>query len=43
VNGAVAVRIDDEIIRETLVTRGGEVAHPRVKEQLIAVEDPKGD
>jgi hypothetical protein len=26
----------DEITRETLLTRGGEVVHPRVLEQLAA-------
>jgi NAD(P) transhydrogenase subunit alpha len=43
VNGAAAIRLDDEIIRETLVTHRGEVVHPRVKEQLVAVEKPEGD
>lgn len=28
------VNTDDEIVRETLLTRGGEVVHPRVKELL---------
>jgi NAD(P) transhydrogenase subunit alpha len=28
-DGAIAVDLDDEITRETLVTRGGEVVHPR--------------
>ena len=27
--GAIAVDLEDEITRETLVTRGGEVVHPR--------------
>ena len=43
VKGAVAIDLDDEITRETLVTRGGEVVHSKVKEQLIAVENPEGD
>jgi NAD(P) transhydrogenase subunit alpha len=32
-NGAVAVDLDDEITRETLVTRGGEVVHPRAAKE----------
>jgi NAD(P) transhydrogenase subunit alpha len=28
------ISLDDEITRETLLTRGGEVVHPRVKELL---------
>ncbi len=34
--GAVQIDLADEITRETLVTRGGEVVHPRVKEILSA-------
>ena len=32
--GALKLDPDDEIVRETLVTRGGEVVHPRVRERL---------
>ncbi len=31
-DGAVRIDLDDEITRETLLTRGGEVVHPRAKE-----------
>jgi NAD(P) transhydrogenase subunit alpha len=31
-DGKLALDLSDEIIRETLVTRGGEVVHPRVRE-----------
>jgi proton-translocating NAD(P)+ transhydrogenase subunit alpha len=31
-DGAIRLDLDDEITRETLVTHGGEVVHPRVKE-----------
>jgi hypothetical protein len=30
----VAIDRDDEIIRETLVTHGGQVVHPRVLESV---------
>jgi NAD(P) transhydrogenase subunit alpha len=33
-DGALSLNMDDEITRETLVTRGGEVVQPRVKELL---------
>ncbi len=33
-DGALAFDLEDEITRETLVTRGGEVLHPRVREAL---------
>ncbi len=33
-SGAVEVNLEDEITRETLLTRGGEVVHPRVREAL---------
>lgn len=33
-NGALAVDLTDEITRETLVARDGEVVHPRVREKL---------
>jgi NAD(P) transhydrogenase subunit alpha len=32
--GELEIDTDDEIVRETLVTRGGEVVHPRVREAL---------
>ncbi len=35
-DGALAVNLEDEITRETLVTHAGEVVHPRVKEMLGA-------
>ncbi len=35
--GKLLLDLDDEITRETLVTRGGEVVHPRVREALQAV------
>jgi len=34
--GTLQLDLDDEITRETLVTRGGEVVHPRVREALHA-------
>jgi NAD(P) transhydrogenase subunit alpha len=34
--GAVALDLEDEITRETLVTRDGAVVHPRVREALGA-------
>jgi NAD(P) transhydrogenase subunit alpha len=33
-DGTVAIDRDDEIIRETLVTHGGQVVHPRVLESV---------
>jgi len=33
-DGSIAVRLEDEIIRETLLTMNGEVVHPRVREAL---------
>ncbi|MGA2267731.1 MAG: Re/Si-specific NAD(P)(+) transhydrogenase subunit alpha [Bryobacteraceae bacterium] len=33
-DGRVALDRDDEIVRETLVTHGGEVVHPRVREAM---------
>jgi len=29
--------LEDEIVRETLVTHGGEVVHPRVREAMGAL------
>ncbi|HEV2388034.1 MAG TPA: Re/Si-specific NAD(P)(+) transhydrogenase subunit alpha [Candidatus Acidoferrales bacterium] len=39
-DGAIPLDRDDEILRETLLTRGGEVVHPRVREffQLPALQ-----
>jgi len=31
-DGALRVNVDDPIIGETLLTRGGDVVHPRVRE-----------
>jgi NAD(P) transhydrogenase subunit alpha len=33
-DGKITLDMEDEITRETLVTRGGEVVHPRVRELL---------
>jgi NAD(P) transhydrogenase subunit alpha len=33
-SGSLEVTLEDEITRETLVTRGGEVVHPRVRQAL---------
>ncbi len=33
-DGAVRLNLEDEILRETLLTRGGEVVHPRVRDLL---------
>jgi NAD(P) transhydrogenase subunit alpha len=33
-DGKLQLNMDDEITRETLVTRGAEVVHPRVRETL---------
>ena len=41
--GKLQLDLDDEITRETLVTRGGEVVHPRVREALLAAEPPPRD
>ena len=43
-DGSLAIRLEDEIIRETLVTHRGEVVHPRVRELLQQpAGGPKGD
>lgn len=34
VDGAVDIDVDDDVIQQSLVTRGGEVVHPRVREAL---------
>ncbi|PYN15503.1 MAG: NAD(P)(+) transhydrogenase (Re/Si-specific) subunit alpha [Candidatus Rokuibacteriota bacterium] len=41
--GKLQLDLDDEITRDTLVTRGGEVVHPRVREALLAAEPPPRD
>jgi NAD(P) transhydrogenase subunit alpha len=33
-DGKLALNLDDEIVRETLVTHAGEVVHPRVRELM---------
>ena len=33
-DGLVSLNREDEIVRETLVTHGGEVVHPRVRELM---------
>ena len=33
-DGNLALNREDEIVRETLVTHGGEVVHPKVRELL---------
>ncbi len=44
VKGAVVIDPNDEITRETLVTRGGEVVHPRVLELLqLSTKSSEGD
>lgn len=35
-NGQIAINLEDEIVRETLVARDGQIVHPRVKEALGA-------
>jgi H+-translocating NAD(P) transhydrogenase subunit alpha len=37
-DGTVTIDRDDEIIRETLVTHGGQVVHPRVLELVLPME-----
>jgi NAD(P) transhydrogenase subunit alpha len=37
--GAVGLDLEDEITRETLLTRGGEIVHPRVREALAAPKE----
>jgi NAD(P) transhydrogenase subunit alpha len=37
-DGKVELNREDEIVRETLVTHGGEVVHPRVLEVVNAVQ-----
>ena len=33
-DGRIALNLEDEIVRETLVTHAGEVVHPRVRETM---------
>jgi NAD(P) transhydrogenase subunit alpha len=33
-DGELKVDLEDEIVRETLIVRGGEVVHPRIVEAL---------
>ena len=40
-DGRVDLERDDPIIRETLVTRGGEVVNPRVRELLGLTPPPQ--
>lgn len=40
-DGSVVLQLEDEIVRETLLTRGGEVVHPRVRE-LLGLSSPVG-
>jgi NAD(P) transhydrogenase subunit alpha len=35
-NGAVKINMDDEIIRDTMITRDGDIVSPRIKELLGA-------
>lgn len=37
-DGALSIQLEDEITRETLITQGGEVVHPRVRQALGLVE-----
>jgi hypothetical protein len=40
-DGKVDLNLEDEIIRDTMITKGGEVVSPRVKE-LMAAAGSKG-
>jgi NAD(P) transhydrogenase subunit alpha len=31
-NGALTINLDDEVVRDTLVTRDGDIVHPRVRQ-----------
>ena len=37
------LKVDDEIVRESMVTRAGEVVHPRVREALDQGAAPASD
>jgi len=39
-DGAVRLGAEDEIVRETLVTHGGQVAHPQVRKRIGLAEAP---
>jgi NAD(P) transhydrogenase subunit alpha len=39
-NGAVVLDTDDEIIRDTMITKGGDIVSPRVKELMGAAPRP---
>ncbi len=41
--GALKIDLEDEITRETLVTRDGEIVHPRVRELLKLAEPAAGE
>jgi NAD(P) transhydrogenase subunit alpha len=41
--GALAIDLEDEITRETLVTHGGEIIHPRVRELSQVPAEGKGN
>ena len=41
-DGNLSIDLDDEIVRETLVTHKGAVAHPKIAE-LLAAAQQKGD
>jgi NAD(P) transhydrogenase subunit alpha len=41
-NGRIDTTVDDEIVRETLVTAGGEIVHPRVREAFGLEPAPTG-
>jgi len=41
-DGTVKLNLEDEIVRESLVTHGGKVVHPRVAESLAASLNPAG-
>ena len=40
-DGQVGMDLEDQIIRETLVTHDGKVVHPKVAELLAASQAPK--
>ncbi len=35
-DGAMNLNVEDEIIRDTMITKGGEVVSPRIKELMAA-------
>ena len=42
-SGALNINMEDEIVRETLVTKGGEVVHPRINELLAKGSQPSAN